>query len=158
MFRNLFLFRRLLATTFLVVFVNVFVGQCWCAAMTPAATGKALLADCHMKPAKPMPAGCKMHGGAKAGHVKGKTHNSHNSSGKHDCCKDRSVSLLKSLTTPAEKHVAVPVPALLPAAVEFQFRPMAGPWDRTASVLLVPPRQLKPKIPDIRIFIQSLTV
>ncbi|UOQ68641.1 hypothetical protein [Hymenobacter volaticus] len=158
MFRSLFLFRRLLATTLLVVFVNVFVGQCWCAATTSAASGKALMADCHTKPAKPMPASCKMHGLAKEGAAKGKTDTSRKSSGKHDCCKDKSTSLLSSLITPAEKQVVVPAPALLPTAVEFHFRPMAGSWDRTASVKLVPPRLLKPKIPDIRIFIQSLTV
>ncbi|HEX8427045.1 hypothetical protein [Hymenobacter sp.] len=158
MFRSLFLFRRLLATTFLVVFVNVFVGQCWCATTAPAVSGKALMASCHTKPDKPMPPGCKMHGSAKDGTAKGKPDTSHKSSGKHDCCKDKSASLLSSLTTPAEKHVAIPALALLPTAVEFQFRPLAGPWDWTASVLLVPPRQLKPKIPDIRIFIQSLTV
>ena len=158
MFRNLFLFRRLLATTFLVVFVNVFVGQCWCAAMTPVASGKALMANCHTKPAKVKPSGCKMHGLAKGAAAKGKTTTPHKSSGKHDCCKEKSASLLSSLITPAEKHVAVPAPALLPTTVEFHFRPMAGLWDRTASVRLVPPRLFKPKIPDIRIFIQSLTV
>lgn len=158
MFRSLFLFRRLLATTFLVVFVNVFVGQCWCATMASATPGEAPAATCHAKPVKPMPPGCKSHGMAQAGHAKGKADPLHQPSGKHDCCKNKSASLLASLVTPGEKHVAVPAPALLPAPVEFHFRAMAGAWDRTASVLLVPPRQLKPKIPDIRIFIQSLTV
>jgi hypothetical protein len=158
MFHSLFLFRRLLATTFLVVFVNVFVGQCWCAAITPADSGKALMADCHTKPAKPMPPGCKLHGLAKEDTAKGKTDTSHKSLGKHDCCKDKSASLLSSLITPSEKHIAVSTPALLPTAVEFHFRPMVGLWDRTASVKLMPQRHLKPKIPDIRIFIRSLTV
>ena len=47
---------------------------------------------------------------------------------------------------------------VLPTAIEFHFRPLAAQWNRTGAVVLVPPRQLKPKIPDIRIFIQSLTV
>lgn len=158
MFRNLFLLRRLLATTFLVVFVNVFVGQCWCATMAPATPGKVSAASCHAKPVKSMPSGCKSHGMANAGHAQGKANPSHKHPNKHDCCKNKSASLLASLLTPGEKHGAVPAPALLPAEVELHFRPLAGSWDRTASVLLVPPRQLKPKIPDIRIFIQSLTV
>lgn len=158
MFRSLFLFRRLLATTFLVVFVNVFVGQCWCATLVTAAPRKALAASCHAKQDKPMPPGCKTHGSAQTSHSKGIADTSHKPSGKHDCCKNKSTSLLSSLITPGEKHVVVPAPALLPTVAEFHFRSMAGAWDRTASVMLVPPRQLKPKIPDIRIFIQSLTV
>ncbi|MDQ2794401.1 MAG: hypothetical protein M3Y12_10405, partial [Bacteroidota bacterium] len=76
----------------------------------------------------------------------------------HDCCKDKSASLLSSLTTPSQKHLLISAPAVLPTAIEFHFRPLAGQWDRTATVSLVSPRHLKPKIPDIRIFIQSLTV
>ena len=77
---------------------------------------------------------------------------------KGGCCKDKSASLLKSLITPAEKQLLAPAPALLPASSDFFFRPAAGEWNRTHSVVLVLREHLPPKIPDIRIFIQSLTV
>jgi hypothetical protein len=157
MFRTLFPFRRLLATTFLVVFVNVLAGQCWCAALkAPQAAGKKLKQQTAKKPSHP-----SCHGpGAMAKHGQKKAEHKHSSKkGKgHDCCRDKTSSLLSALTTPAEKHLLSPAPALLPAATEFHFRPLAGKWNRTAAVALVPPRHLKPKIPDIRIFIQSLTV
>ena len=158
MFRRLFPFRRLLATSFLLVFVNVFVGQCWCATINPVQSAPPMAAVAHPEAQKPAHPGCHGHGAVvehqpkqKQGHPAKPTRN-------HDCCKDKSASLLSSLTTPAQKYLFVPAPALLPAAIAFHFRPLAGQWDRTATVALVPPRQLKPKIPDIRIFIQSLTV
>ena len=166
MFHRLFLFRRLLATTFLVVFVNVFVGQCWCATANPARPGTAGPAHCvpdtpagAPAPAALLHACCLAKAKAKAGQqgeigrqpVK-------KTSGKHDCCKDKSASLLSSLGTPAAKHLLGPAPAVLPTAIAFHFRPLAAQWNRTLAVALLPPRQLKPKIPDIRIFIQSLTV
>ncbi|WP_426059828.1 hypothetical protein [Hymenobacter sp. B1770] len=162
MFRSLFPFRRLLATTFLVVFVNVLAGQCWCATLkVPRATNVTLVQQAAKKPAH---AGCHGHG-ATAKNDQGSTAQkkaSHQHSSKKsstdDCCRDKTASLLSSLTTPAEKHLFSPAPALLPAATEFHFRPLAGKWNRTAAVALVPARHLKPKIPDIRIFIQSLTV
>ena len=164
MFHRLFPFRRLLATTFLVVFVNVFVGQCWCATANPARPSAAGPAHCAMA----MPVGGAapaMHGHAccqakakagKPGEISRQPIKK--TSGKHDCCKDKSASLLSSLGTPAAKHLPGPAPAVLPAATVFHFRPQAAQWDPTRAVALLPPRQLKPKIPDIRIFIQSLTV
>ena len=157
MFRSLFPFRRLLATSFLLVFVNVFVGQCWCATLNPLPVAPRLAAAAHQQVEKPMHPGCHGHGAMAEHHTKQKGH-SPKSSRNHDCCKDKSASLLSSLTTPAQKHLLIPAPAILPTAIEFHFRPLAGKWDRTATVALVPPRHLKPKIPDIRIFIQSLTV
>lgn len=157
MFRSLFSFRRLLATSFLLVFVNVFVGQCWCATVNPTLLAPPMAAMGHHEAEKPAHPGCHGHSAVAEQHVK---HDGHptKSPRSHDCCKDKSASLLSSLTTPAQKHLLVPAPAVLPAAIEFHFRPLAGKWDRTATVALVPPRHLKPKIPDIRIFIQSLTV
>jgi hypothetical protein len=160
MFRSLFLFRRLLATSFLLVFVNVFVGQCWCATMmavSAAPVAKAVVGK------KPVHAGCHGHDKATAKQepTKGKrAQGKHDSKpmGKEDCCKDNSGAILKSLTTPAEKQQLTLAPALLPAASDFYFRPAAGQWDRTHAVVLVPGEHLPPKIPDIRIFIQSLTV
>ncbi|MCB2408100.1 hypothetical protein [Hymenobacter lucidus] len=154
MFRSLFPFRRLLATSFLLVFVNVFVGQCWCATLTPALAAIAPAG----KPTRPS---CHSHGMAAQKSAKAKqTHEQHGSqsAGKHNCCKDNSASILKSLTTPGEKHLLTPAPALLPASNDFFFRPAAGQWDRAHAVVLVLRKHLPPKIPDIRIFIQSLTV
>ena len=157
MFRRLFSFRRLLATSFLLVFVNVFVGQCWCATVNPAQLAPPMAAMGHHEAQKPAHPGCHGHGGVVAHQGK---HDGHPAkpTRSHDCCKDKSASLLSSLTTPAQKHLLFASPAVLPTAIVFRFRPLAGQWDRTATVALVPLRQLKPKIPDIRIFIQSLTV
>ncbi|WP_426492503.1 hypothetical protein [Hymenobacter sp. 102] len=160
MLRTLFPLRRLLATSFLLVFVNVFVGQCWCATVNP------VLAAPAAKPAapvtKPTHPGC--HGHAAQAATKGKRAAGHNSaaatkaSGEHGCCKDDSATILKALTAPDAKHLLTPAPALLPADNAFFFRPAAGQWNRTRAVILVLREHLPPKIPDIRIFIQSLTV
>ncbi|SHJ04387.1 hypothetical protein SAMN02745146_2097 [Hymenobacter daecheongensis DSM 21074] len=151
MIRSLFPFRRLLATTFLVVFVNVFVGQCWCATLPKAAVPpRAALA------AKSAHGCCKSKGGATARALKAKA--GAHKSGKHSCCREKSASLLSALSAPAQKQLLVPAPALLPTNFTLQPRPTAGRWSRTGPVCLVPPRYLPPKIPDIRIFIQSLTV
>ncbi|MGY3089381.1 hypothetical protein ACVWYF_002429 [Hymenobacter sp. UYAg731] len=153
MFRNLFPFRRLLATSFLLVFVNVFVGQCWCATVNPAPAAPSMAARCHHEVEKPAHPGCHGHGAVVGhdGHPAKSTRN-------HDCCKDKSAALLSSLTAPAQKHLFIAAPAVLPMAIAFHFRPLTSQWDRMATVVLVPPRHLKPKIPDIRIFIRSLTV
>ena len=164
MFHRLFPFRRLLATSFLLVFVNVFAGQCWCATvMQPMRTGPASKSAAHCEataPVKPSHPGCHGHSMAKAGkdhHPAG--HPTQKPARSHDCCKDKSASLLSSLSTPAEKQLFAPAPALLPGAADFHFPALAaGLWDRTAAVRLVPPQHLPPKIPDIRIFIRSLTV
>ncbi|KAA9325109.1 hypothetical protein F0P96_20645 [Hymenobacter busanensis] len=160
MFRSLFPFRRLLATSFLLVFVNVFVGQCWCATVNAKALGQPVQAQA-TAPEKPSHPGCHGHGKPAAKHDARAKHQHgapRKSSGTHDCCKDKSASLLSSLTAPVEKQLFSPAPALLPAATDFSFRPAAGKWDQTRAVILVPREHLPPKIPDIRIFIQSLTV
>ena len=157
MFRRLFPFRRLLATSFLLVFVNVFVGQCWCAVARPAAAGAVGRAGA---PAKRAHACCQGPGKAvtpASASAPGKAGHAHKP-GKHDCCKDKSAALLASLTTPAEKQFLLAAPALLPAAAGLSCRPAAGRWNRTGAVVLVPRQHLPPKIPDIRIYIQSLTV
>ena len=164
MFHRLFPFRRLLATTFLVVFVNVFVGQCWCATANPARPRAAGSSHCTMAmpvggsaPAAPAHSCCQAKAKAgKPGEISRQPVKK--TTGKHDCCKDRSASLLSALGTPAAKHLPGPAPAVLPLAIVFHFRSQAARWNRTLAVALLPPRQLKPKIPDIRIFIQSLTV
>ncbi|GAB2452793.1 hypothetical protein GCM10011375_39870 [Hymenobacter qilianensis] len=160
MFRSLFLFRRLLATSFLLVFVNVFVGQCWCATLQPvpvAPVAKALVVA--EKPSHP---GCQGHAKKTAQQKLAKhataKHDSKPAGKDQDCCQDNSAAILKSLATPGEKHLVSTAPALLPASTDFFFRPAAGQWDRTHAVVLVLREHLPPKIPDIRIFIQSLTV
>ena len=157
MFRSLFPFRRLLATTFLVVFVNVFVGQCWCATVNPGPPAPST-APRVVAPAQPAHPGCHGHAAAPVAQHRNKAEHSSKLPEKHDCCKDKSASLLSSLTTPAEKHLLSPALALLPEGAEQSFRAAAGQWDRTAAVVLVLREHLPPKIPDIRIFIQSLTV
>jgi len=163
MLRSLFPFRRLLATSFLLVFINVFVGQCYCATMNPTRRGGTAdmptTGHCaETPPTKPSHPGCPGHGNAKADKKGVIEHPTKKSSRSHDCCKDKSASLLSSLTTPSEKQWLSPAPALLPEAVNFRFQSLAGQWNRTLAVQLVPRRHLPPKIPDIRIFIQSLTV
>ncbi|MBT9394891.1 hypothetical protein KLP40_17125 [Hymenobacter sp. NST-14] len=150
--------RRLLATSFLLVFVNVFVGQCYCASLKAAPAAPNVTGLAAARPAHP---GCPGHATmsapakpAKACHGPAGSH----PAGKHDCCKDKSAALLKSLAAPGEKPLLTPAPALLPVSHDFFFRPAAGAWDRTRAVVLVPAGHLPPKIPDIRIFIQSLTI
>ncbi|WP_310394914.1 hypothetical protein [Hymenobacter sp.] len=161
MFRRLFLFRRLLATTFLVVFVNVFVGQCYCKAVQPAASGRAAgKSAAQPQPMKPGH-GCCQAAARKAQSASdqaAKSHQSRKHSGAGGCCKNKAASLLSSLSSPVEKQLFALAPALLPATADFHFRPTAGPWDRTGAVTLVLRQHLPPKIPDIRIFIRSLTV
>ncbi|WP_019949131.1 hypothetical protein [Hymenobacter aerophilus] len=157
MFRNLFPFRRLLATSFLLVFINVFVGQCVCAIVNPEPAMQMAVAD-HPVAAKPAHPGCPGHGAVAEHSTKPDQHPAKSAGSQDDCCKDNSAALLSALTTPAQKALFTPAPAVLPTAIEFHYRPLAGKWDQTATVALVPPRQLKPKIPDIRIYIQSLTV
>ena len=156
MFRSLFPFRRLLATSFLLVFVNVLVGKCWCATSNPPQPAAPMAAMCHHK-APPAHLGCHEHADAVVQRPKQPGHLP-KSTGCPDCSKNKAASLLSSLTVAAQKNLVTPAPAVLPAAMELVFRPQAGKWDRTGVVALVPPRHLKPKIPDIRIFIQSLTV
>ncbi|MCB2379212.1 hypothetical protein LGH70_16555 [Hymenobacter sp. BT635] len=160
MFRSLFPFRRLLATSFLLVFVNVFVGQCWCATLNSALAAPVTQAVAAKKPSHP---GCHGHGKTTARQKPANASHDHGlggsqPAGKQECCQDNSAAILKSLVVPAEKQLLSHAPALLPASNDFFFRPAAGQWDRTHAVVLVLREHLPPKIPDIRIFIQSLTV
>lgn len=157
MFRRLFPFRRLLATSLLLVFVNVFVGQCYCATVNqPLAARRLARPGADAAPVRPSHPGCPGHGIAKAGHPSAGHHPQ--KSTRHDCCRDKSAALLSSLTTPGQPPLLSPASALVPEAVIFCCRPGADRWNRPLPVLLLPRRHLPPKIPDIRIFIQSLTV
>ncbi|WP_035567973.1 hypothetical protein [Hymenobacter sp. IS2118] len=162
MFRSLFPFRRLLATSFLLVFVNVFAGQCYCAGMRQAAAIGLAQNKPAARPAPMAPGHACCQATARKGKVAtrpdAKQQHQQKHSDKGDCCKDKSATLLSSLTTPAEKQLFALAPALLPTATAFHFRPAAGAWNPARAVTLVLREHLPPKIPDIRIFIQSLTV
>ncbi|AII54313.1 hypothetical protein N008_20290 [Hymenobacter sp. APR13] len=148
----------MLATSFLLVFVNVFVGQCYCASLKAAPVAANVTTPAA---ARPTHRGCHGHATATARQKQAKACHGQAGShpaGKHDCCKDKSATLLKSLAAPGEKPLLTPAPALLPVSHDFFFRPAAGAWDRTRAVVLVPAGHLPPKIPDIRIFIKSLTI
>ncbi len=158
--------RRTMAASLLVVFLNVFFGQVVCALAMPSAPA---VAHQHKHPAG-TPAHKHEH---KAPHSHGKEHGAtakhqhhesempgpHKHSSKGACCQDDAAAVWAALAHPPkagiEKMAFMPValpPAPLGLVARFQQ------WDRTRPVLLVARRQLKPKIPDIRIFIQSLTV
>lgn len=159
--------RRLTAMTFLVIFLNVTVGQCLCAVARPQplTTGTGTAAPSHP--------GCAGHAEAKPvahahheahEHVGHKPHlhdSSKRSTGKtnHDCCKDKSASVLAGLSAPSVSKLVPGVPMWLspPPVLDFSFARFTA-WNRAQAVLLVPPQHLPPKIPDIRIYIQSLTV
>ena len=158
MFHSLFRLHRLLALTFLVIFANASVGQCWCGPRVAPAAGRAsAVAPCGMSAAAMATHAC-CRGRVAAAAGKGK-HPQHQSSRRHGCCQDKSAAWRAALAAPAAaKYLASPAPAVLPDVVAIACRPAAGPWHRTLAVRLLPPQQLPPKIPDIRIFIQSLTV
>ena len=157
-----------MAASLLVVFLNVFFGQVVCAlAMPPVpAAGHqhkhpaGTPAHKHEHEHKAPHSHGKEHGGtAKHQHHESETPGSHKHGSKGACCQDDAATVWASLAHPpkagVEKMAFMPVtlsPAPLALVARFQQ------WDRTRPVLLVARRQLKPKIPDIRIFIQSLTV
>ncbi len=61
-------------------------------------------------------------------------------------------ALVKLLTGPAAPAVLALPPAHSLAVHLYQA------WDRQRAVVLVPPEHLKPKIPDLRIFLGSLVI
>ena len=156
--------RRVTAASLLVVFLNVFFGQVVCALAMPAAP---VVGHEHNHPAgtpahehqAPHSHG-KEHGAtAKHQHDESETPGPHKHGHKGSCCQDDAAAVWASLAHPPkagiEKMAFMPV-AVPPAPVVLLARFQR--WDRSRPVLLVARRQLKPKIPDIRIFIQSLTV
>ncbi|GAB3323494.1 hypothetical protein ACFQT0_27030 [Hymenobacter humi] len=155
-----------MAASLLVVFLNVFFGQVVCALAMPTTPAGG---HQHKHPAgtpahkhehKASHSHGKQHGAtAKHEHHDNETPAPHKHGSKGACCQDDAAAVWASLAHPPkagiEKMVFMPValpPAPLVLVARFQQ------WDRTRPVLLVARRQLKPKIPDIRIFIQSLTV
>ena len=76
-----------------------------------------------------------------------------------DGCQTHTAAFFASLAGPPVVAVAPAAPLWLsqPPLLDFTFARFTG-WAPTQAVALVPPRQLKPKIPDVRVFIQSLTI
>ncbi|WP_375416055.1 hypothetical protein [uncultured Hymenobacter sp.] len=169
MFRHLFLLRRWLAMTFLVVFVNVLAGQCYCASRQQLASATRPAPRPTAKPAPMLPghACCRARAArnappapsllaavaSAAPEAPGK------SGGADNCCRQKAATLLAALDAPAAKQPLSAAPALLPEALSFGLPARATQsWDRTAPGRLLPSQHLPPKIPDLRIFLRSLTV
>ena len=85
-------------------------------------------------------------------------HSSNPHHGHHACTADddQPLTALTPLLKLLTDH-AVPAVVALPPVQSFVFRPYQA-WDRQQAVVLVPPEHLKPKIPDLRIFIGSLVI
>ncbi|MCB2408095.1 hypothetical protein [Hymenobacter lucidus] len=85
-------------------------------------------------------------------------HSSNPHHGHHACTGDDDQQLtgLTPLLKLLGGHSAPAVLALPPAQI-LLFRPFQA-WERQQAVVLVPPEHLKPKIPDLRIFIGSLVI
>ncbi|AMR29346.1 hypothetical protein A0257_21100 [Hymenobacter psoromatis] len=83
---------------------------------------------------------------------------SHKSPSKDNCCQDDAAAVWATLAHPPRTDVAKLLSAFTPLAAPYALPARFQRWDRTRPVALVARRQLKPKIPDIRIFIQSLIV
>jgi hypothetical protein len=148
--------RRVTAATLLVVFLNVFFGQAVCALAMPAAP--------HEQGAEgPHEHEFEGHHDHATGSASRHSHStpappSHKSGSKGSCCQDDAAAVWASLTHPPKVGVDKMMPLVFDLPASFVLVARAPQWDRTLPVLLVARRQLKPKIPDIRIFIQSLTV
>ena len=155
--------RRATAASLLVVFLNVFFGQAVCAWAMPATAGHD---HNHEHPVGTAP---HHHEAEAHHHPHAATHKHHqeangpvshsHKSGKGSCCQDDAAAVWASLAHPPKAGIEkLTLPAFVMPAAPFALVVRAQEWDRSQPVLLVARRRLKPKIPDIRIFIQSLTV
>ena len=142
MYRLSALMRRLTAVTFLVTYLGLFAGQAFCTGTADpfAETGRA--------------ACCMGKACAGMGNMATKDKNSKSP----DCSKRGIARLLASQASPQGHSFLLAPPALLPeTAISVPFLRFTR-WSPAQKVALVPARHLPPKIPDIRIYIQSLTV
>jgi len=158
--------RRTVAASSLVVFLNMFFGQVVCALAMPATAAHehhhehpAGTPAHHHEHKAPHAHGAKPGATAKHQHHGSEAPGPHKHGPKGACCQDDAAAVWASLAHPPKAGIGnvAFMPVVLPPApvvllVRFQQ------WDRTQPVLLVARGRLKPKIPDIRIFIQSLTV
>lgn len=153
--------RRVTAATLLVVFLNVFFGQAVCALAMPAAPHEHQAGGRgahHHESEAPEAHHDHATGGAKHHTHDTPASHSHKSGSKGSCCQDDAAAVWASLTHPPKVGIDKMVPLVFTMPAPFALVARAHHWNRTRPVLLVARRQLKPKIPDIRIFIQSLTV
>ena len=142
--------QRFTAFTLLLLFLQVTVGQCLCAAGPWVKEHAPSHAHAQLRPTHP---GC--HGHPVAAHHAGK----HSPNKPDNCCKDKSAAILKALTAPPTAKLSLGGPFVLglPPGQDFTFTRSAA-WSPEQTVVLVPPHYLPPKIPDIRVFLRSLTV
>ena len=159
--------RRATAASLLVVFLNVFFGQAVCAWAMPTAV--AAHHHEHEHPAGTPPhhhesEAPATHDADHAHHSKHHHEANHPAShshkpGKGSCCQDDAAAVWAALAHPPKAGIEkLTLPAFIMPAAPVALVARAQQWDRSRPVLLVARRRLKPKIPDIRIFIQSLTV
>ena len=155
--------RRATAASLLVVFLNVFFGQAVCAWAMPASAAHEHKHE-HSTGTAP-----HHHESEAPAHYHAATHPHHHEAngpvshshkpGKGSCCQDDAAAVWASLAHPPKAGIEkLTLPAFIMLAAPFALVGRAQQWDRSRPVLLVARRRLKPKIPDIRIFIQSLTV
>ncbi|QNE40837.1 hypothetical protein F1C16_15330 [Hymenobacter sp. NBH84] len=144
MFQLSALTRRLTAATFLVAFLSMFAGRCFCAPI--GSEVKAPKMTCCTKMA-----GKQCEGMSKTGHPSGSTDKSD--------CETPVKAFFAALAGPPSHDVSVDAPLwmVLPPTFNFEFARYVR-WEQARPVALVPRRHLKPKIPDIRVFTHSLTI
>lgn len=148
---------RLTATTLLVVFLSALLGPA--AALAGLASHDGEPAHLHL-PGLPQAHhhhdeeedDADDHATGQAGHAPKSSHAHKGCTGDDDQQLAGVGVVLKALAS----HAA-PAGLALPPAQSFTFGPFQG-WDRELAVVLVPPERLKPKIPDLRIFIGSLVI
>lgn len=143
MFRLSALTRRLTAATFLVAFLSMFAGRCFCGPI--GSEVKAPKMTCCAKMA-----GKHCQGVAQAKHAP--------DTDKSDC-QTPVKAFFAALAGPPTHDVSVDAPLwlALPPTFDFTFARYVR-WEQARPVALVPRRHLKPKIPDIRVFTHSLTI
>lgn len=136
------LLQRLTAVTFLVTYLGLFVGQAFCTGTGDPFAESGRAACC-------MGTSCVGMGKMAA---KGKDAKS------PDCNKRGIARVLAAQDAPQSHSFLIAAPALLPGMAVLLPAPRFMRWSRVQKVALVPTRYLPPKIPDIRIFLHSLTV
>lgn len=136
------LLRRLTAATFLVAYLGLFAGQAFCTGTGDLFAESGRAACCLGSSCTGMGKMAARNKGAKS----------------PDCNKRGIARLLATQDAPQAHSLLLAAPALLPDMALLLPAPRFTRWSRTQKVALVPTRQLPPKIPDIRIFLHSLTV
>jgi hypothetical protein len=154
--------RRTTAITFLVIFLNVLVGQVACAMRGPQTA-----------PVAHQHGGHHQHAPGSAPHQHPAPHEHGTAAGatthaaKHEhksatsCCQDDAAAIWAALHSPPKvtfDKADAPLLDLPPAGLAWPTARFCGSWAVLAPVRLVPPRHLPPKIPDLRVFLRSLTV